>query len=100
MRRVLLAGCLAALLAGCAKSPKNRLITEKHAENAAMADRVQDSDPAKRPSAAQMQAWLLLNAKDWESLDRYENHWKPNQRFIMVPVRETPAVAVPAKAGN
>ncbi len=86
MRRVLLAGCLMASLVGCARSERGRLITEKHAENAAMADRVQDADPAKRPSAAQMQAWILLNAKDWESLDRLENHWKPNQRFIVVPV--------------
>lgn len=75
-------------LSGCTWSPaakqRKQLIQEKHAENEAFAERVQDADPAKRPSPAQMQVWIIMNSKDWESLDRLENHWEPRQRFIPV----------------
>lgn len=74
---------MALLLTSCARGPKGRLVQEKHAENEALAERVNDPDPTKRPTLQQMQVWAIMNSKDWESLDRLENHWKPNQRFIV-----------------
>lgn len=76
-------------LAGCAWSPttqeRKKLVQQKHAENEAFAERVKDEDPAKRPSPAQMQVWIIMNSKDWESLDRLENHWQPTERYLRVP---------------
>ena len=69
------------LFSGCARqvSPETaEEIRNKHAESYVFAQRLNDTDPQKRPNDAQKDMFIKAAAKDYESLDREVNNWQPS----------------------
>lgn len=83
MIRVLAGVVLLLLLTGCGPSKEARaIIRSKHAESYILARRINDKDPKNDPTPEQLKAFATSTAKDWESMDRLFNNWKPDAETI------------------
>lgn len=66
-------------LAGCTPREARDAIRSKHAESAVIEQRLTDNDPANDPTHQQLKDYAVSTAKDWESMDRIFNNWKPKE---------------------
>jgi hypothetical protein len=58
------------------------VVRSKHAESYILARRINDKDPKNDPTPEQLKAFATATAKDWESMDRLLNNWKPSNETI------------------
>lgn len=65
------------LLTSCTPSAAKDIIRSKHAESHILARRLNDNNPNNDPSVEQLKSFVTSTAKDWESMDRLFNNWKP-----------------------
>jgi hypothetical protein len=88
-RRYTLLGAVAVLLVfgigGCdAPEAAKELIQAKHVELYVFLQRMNNPDPAQRPTQQQMADVITAFAKDTESLDILVNNWKPDSGMSQV----------------
>lgn len=76
MRRCLI--LLFLICAGCGAPRQARdIVRNKHAQSYILAQRINDDDPTNDPTLKQLKTFMTSTAKDWESMDRLLNNWKP-----------------------
>lgn len=73
-----LALILLLLLSGCANQAAKDIVRNKHAQSYVIAKRLNDEDPNNDPTHEQLKQFTKSTAKDWESMDRILNDWKPS----------------------
>ena len=71
---IFLIGCLS----GCVPAEAKAKVRNKHAELFSYVKRIDDPDPAKKPTQEQNEIIIRSIAKDFESFDRMFNNWKPS----------------------
>jgi hypothetical protein len=65
------------LLTSCTPSTAKDIIRKKHAQSYVLSRRINDDNPNNDPTIEQLRSFATSTAKDWESLDRLINNWKP-----------------------
>lgn len=79
MKKVLLVLLLLSPLMGCVSREVRDVIRSKHATSHVLRGRLVDDDPTNDPTKEQLKSFMISTAKDWESMDRAINNWKPKQ---------------------
>ena len=96
MRKVLIVLTIIALT-GCRASREARdLVRQKHAETYVLAKRLNDPDPKNQPTNDQKDVILKITAKDWESMDRILNNWKPSNGMKSIDDEGKVIITIPA----
>jgi hypothetical protein len=79
MKKLITLGLLVCFLSGCCATREIRdQVRDKHAILYVYVQRMSDPDIAKRPTPGQNEQMIKLTLKDFESLDKVLNNWKPN----------------------
>jgi len=90
MRKLILLVCLL-LLTGCGAPPAAKsLVRDKHAQLAVLVKRL--NNPEKKPTYDQVSIILKSTLKDYESLDKLLNGWKPTHVMPEVNLNGDPQV--------
>lgn len=78
MKKIILL-CLCLLVCGCSKIPRrtNDEIRRKHVVLKVLVDRISNQDNTRKPTKEELEDTVKLCLKDYESLDRLLNNWKP-----------------------
>ena len=76
MRKIIILALLC--MTGCVSRETKDLIRSKHAESYVLSGRINDTDPKNDPTPEQLKQFTTATTKDWESLDRIINNWKPS----------------------
>jgi hypothetical protein len=79
MRKILILSLLF-ICAGCGVPRQAKdVVRNKHAQAYILANRINDDDPSNDPTYEQLKTMATSTAKDWESMDRLLNNWKPEE---------------------
>ena len=66
-------------ICGCVPKEARDAIRSKHASTHVLRARLVDDDPKNDPTPKQMKSFMISTAKDWESMDRVINNWRPKE---------------------
>jgi hypothetical protein len=77
---------LSVILLGCVPSGARSIVRDKHAQSYVLDSRIRDNDPSNDPTVQEMKTFITCTAKDWESMDKLINNWKPDQAGVMKPI--------------
>ncbi len=76
MRRMVVMACILSCL-GCVPRQAKTIIRNKHAISKVIAQRMNDADPGNDLTTKEMKEFIQWTARDWESMDRLINNWRP-----------------------
>lgn len=65
------------MCSGCITHDGKNAIRSEHAMSKVLVDKINDPDPSKHPSPAQLEQAFKASASTWESMDIMINNWKP-----------------------
>lgn len=77
MRRMIVILTMMFCMMGCTSRETKDLIRSKHAQSYVLNRRINDTNPKNDPTLEQLKEFTTATSKDWESLDRIINNWKP-----------------------
>lgn len=97
---LLLVGFCLLPLVGCVSREARDQVRNKHAEYFVISQRLTDNDPANDPTPEELKELTKSAAKDWESMDRIINNWKPKDSggIKTIDLDAKPAETKPAEA--
>lgn len=79
------------LVTGCTPRSGKDQVRNKHAQLYVWVQRINDPDEKKHPTPAQNEDMLRSCLKDFESLDRMMNNWKPASEMPAVDLNGKPS---------
>lgn len=82
MIRIVISVLLLIPLCGCTPREAKDIVRNKHAVTYVLSRKLHDDDKTNDPTYEQLKGFVKTTSKDWESMDRLLNNWKPKNEGI------------------